>query len=214
MKAKVLLVEDDLDVSRMYQYKLAESEFSTTIAMNGQACLEALELDVPDVILLDLKMPVMNGFQVLRRLQAEPRWRQIPVVACSSRGENSDIEQALELGATDFLVKYRTRPEDVVAKVRQVLARPMEKRVVSRYRVPVDPYSDETSRLLSDFGLPYRLQCATCGRALVFEMVPDFSHEEPWFSGRFVCPHCVPPPATAPTLAQPKGEPHGQRAAH
>jgi CheY-like chemotaxis protein len=212
MKAKVLLVEDDLDVSRMYQYKFAEKEFLTSIAMNGQECLEALELDVPDVILLDLKMPVMNGFQVLRRLRAEPRWQHIPVVVCSSRGENRDIEQALELGASDFLVKYRTRPEDVVAKVLQVLAHPTTKRVVSRYQLPVDPHSAETSRLLSDFGLPCRLQCGTCGRTLVFEMVPDFSHEEPWFSGRFVCPHCAPEPAPEP--AQQKEASHGESPAH
>ena len=206
-KAKVLVVEDDLDISRMFQFKLAENEFSTNVATNGKECLDALEADVPDVVLLDLKMPVMNGFQVLRRMRAEPRWESIPVVVCSSHGNNSDIEQAFELGATDFIIKSRIKPDDVVLKVRDALERPSKRRTVSRYRVAVDPYSGETARLIADFSLPYQLECPECRRTLVFEMLPDYSREGLWFTGHFVCLHCTP-------LPEEKGAPNGPHPAH
>ena len=213
MKRKVLLVEDDLDVSKMYQFKFAESDFLVNVATNGRECLEALEADMPDVIVLDLKMPVMDGFQVLRRLCAEPTWRGIPVVVLSSREADAEVKQALDLGATDFFVKYRSRPEDVVAKIRQVLARPAEKRVSWRYRLPVSPDADETARLIADFHLPCKLQCTECGQALVLEIVPDLSREEPWFTGHFVCLRCDPSRSSAPAPAE-RGATHGESPAY
>ena len=209
MKRKVLLVEDDLDVSRMYQFKFAESDFLVNVAANGRECLDALEADMPDVIVLDLKMPVMDGFQVLRRLCAEPTWRGIPVVVLSSREADAEVKQALDLGATDFFVKYRSRPEDVVVKIQQVLARPAEKRVSWRYHLPVSPSADETARLIADFNLPCRLQCTRCGQALVLEIVPDLSREEPWFTGHFVCSHCDSSRSSAPAPAE-RGATHGE----
>jgi DNA-binding response OmpR family regulator len=213
MKKKVLLVEDDLDISRMYQFKFAESDFLVNIATNGSECLEALDTDIPDVIVLDLKMPVMDGFQVLRRLRAEPTWQGIPVVVLSSREADVEVQQALELGATDFFVKYRSRPEDVVVKVQQVLARLAEKRVSWRYRLPVSPDADETARLIADFHLPHKLQCTECGQALVLEIVRDLSREEPWFTGHFVCSHCDPSRSSAPAPAE-RGATHGESPAH
>jgi DNA-binding response OmpR family regulator len=212
MKKKVLLVEDDLDISRMYQFNFAESDFLVNIATNGRECLEALGTDIPDVIVLDLKMPVMDGFQVLRRLRAEPTWQGIPVVVLSSREADDEVKQALDLGATDFFVKYRSRPEGVVVKVQHVLARPAERRVAWRYRLPVSPDADETARLITDFGLPYKLQCTECGQALVLEIVPDLSREAPWFTGHFVCSHCDASRSSAPAPAE-RGATHGESSA-
>jgi DNA-binding response OmpR family regulator len=207
MNATVLLVDDDHTISKLYQGRFLKGGFQVNMVSDGQQCLDSLDQAVPDVVVLDLNMPMVDGFEVLRRMRAESRWADIPVVVCSTRGETADIEQALKLGATDFLVKHRTRPEDVVFKVQQVLARPTEKRVMARYRLPVDAASDDVARLQCDFGLPYRLQCEACRQTLVLEVTRDFSHQEPWFTGRFVCPRCTPEPAQ-------KGQPHGHGPAH
>jgi len=200
MKPKVLLVENDLDITRMYQYKFSKNDFQTDIAKDGQECFEVLERDTPDVIVLDLRMPVVDGFEVLSRVRSDQQWEKVPVIVLTSRDEPKEIERALELGATDCLVKHRTKPEDVALKIQQVLAQPTVTHSVERYRIPIDPYADETAELVRDFGLSYNLQCGTCRRTLVLEMVPDLSREEPWFSSHFVCPHCTPKPI--PTMAK------------
>jgi DNA-binding response OmpR family regulator len=121
--AKILLVDDDLLLVRMYQKKLENDGFVVETAADGVEALEKTPVFKPDLILLDIMMPKMNGLEVLRKLQSDELTNKIPVVILSNVGSSDeDIERGLELGAVSYLVKAETRPKQVVAKVKEILA--------------------------------------------------------------------------------------------
>ncbi len=121
MAGKVLLVDDTEFYQRAYKNKLATEGFLVTTAGNGVEALKCLSQEIPDVILLDLMMPVMDGFKVLQAVKADARLKSVPVIIFSAKGATDEIEQAIRLGAADFLVKATTTPNKVLEKIRQVL---------------------------------------------------------------------------------------------
>ena len=121
--AKVLLVEDDPLMVRMYQRKLANDGYEVDVAVNGEEGLVKIRSFRPDMVLLDIMMPKLNGLQVLERMKADPTISNIPVIILTNLGgSQEDIERGLELGAVAYLVKSAYRPDEVVAKVKEVLA--------------------------------------------------------------------------------------------
>ena len=121
MKGKVLLVDDTDFYLRAYKNKLTPEGYLVTTAANGVEALKYLTQDVPDIILLDLMMPVMDGFKVLQAAKADARLQNVPVIIFSAKGATEEIEQAIKLGATDYLIKSTTTPNKVLDKIRQVL---------------------------------------------------------------------------------------------
>jgi CheY-like chemotaxis protein len=121
MTAKVLLVDDTEFYQRAYKNKLLPEGFLVTTANNGVEALKCLSQEAPDVILLDLMMPVMDGFKVLQAVKADARLQKIPVIIFSAKGATEEVEQAIKLGAADFLIKATTTPNKVLEKIRQVL---------------------------------------------------------------------------------------------
>ena len=119
----VLLVDDDHLLLQMYEQHLVNDQFEVVTAPSGEACLRLLEERTPAAIVLDLVMPGLDGFSVLRRLSKHPDWRHIPVLVFSTRGAPEDIDTALELGATDYIVKTQSTPRDLVEKVGTLLGR-------------------------------------------------------------------------------------------
>jgi len=121
--AKILLVEDDPLMIRMYQRKLASDGYEVGMAVNGEDGLVKLRSFRPDLVLLDIMMPKLNGLQVLERMKADPTISSIPVIILTNLGgSQEDIERGLELGAVAYLVKSAYRPDEVVARVKEVLA--------------------------------------------------------------------------------------------
>ena len=121
--AKILLVEDDPLMIRMYQRKLASDGYDVGMAVNGEDGLVKLRSFRPDLVLLDIMMPKLNGLQVLERMKADPTISSIPVIILTNLGgSQEDIERGLELGAVAYLVKSAYRPDEVVARVKEVLA--------------------------------------------------------------------------------------------
>lgn len=121
--AKILLVEDDPLMVRMYQRKLANDGYEVGIAVNGEEGMVKLHSFRPDIVLLDIMMPKLNGLQVLERMKADPTIATIPVVILTNLGgSQEDIERGLGLGAIAYLVKSAYRPDEVVAKVKELLA--------------------------------------------------------------------------------------------
>ena len=121
--AKILLVEDDPLMIRMYQRKLLNDGYEVEIAINGEEGLVKIRSFVPDLVLLDIMMPKLNGLQVLERMKADPSISKIPVVILTNlAGSQEDIERGLELGAVAYLVKSAYRPDQVLGKVKEVLA--------------------------------------------------------------------------------------------
>lgn len=117
---KVLLVEDEPFLSGMYQTKLKLEGFEVTAAMEGEEALSKIDSDTFDIILLDIMMPKLNGFAVLKSIRQEKKLAT-PVIMLTNLGQKSDIEQAMALGANDYIVKAHFTPAEVVAKIKKLI---------------------------------------------------------------------------------------------
>lgn len=111
----VLVVEDEAFLSKILAERLTDEGFKTVdVAGNGEEALQKVATDVPDIILLDMILPKMNGFQVLERLQADEKTSKVPVLVLSNLGQDNDIEQAKKLGAVDYIVKSNFSMQKVI----------------------------------------------------------------------------------------------------
>lgn len=119
----VLLVEDDPFLSSLAANYLRKSGYEIRIAQDGVAALAAVDKAVPTIVLLDLIMPQMSGFEVLKKFKEDPRMADVPVIVLSNLGQESDMEQARALGAIDFLVKARFNLSDIAQKIDSTLAK-------------------------------------------------------------------------------------------
>lgn len=119
-KSKVLVVEDDQFLRKIYEVKLSDEGFNVKIAVDGEEGIK-LALDFkPDVILLDLIMPKLNGFEVLEKLKGKEKIKT-PIYVLSNLGQDSDVEKAKKLGAEGYLVKAVTPINEVVRTIRSSL---------------------------------------------------------------------------------------------
>jgi len=124
--ATVLIVDDDPVIAMMYGLSLERAGYRVLSAKNGVAGLELVGTAHPDLILLDVRMPVMDGIEVLTRLAADVATRDIPVVMLSNYSESAVVKQTLSLGAKQYLVKIDTTPAEVAAVAAHWLDEPAE----------------------------------------------------------------------------------------
>lgn len=115
-----LVVDDDLDTREMYGMYLTTRGFRVLMAANGMEAIELAERELPAVILMDLMMPRLNGWEATRRLKAHGRTRRIPIIACTGGGIGSSAERALDAGCDGYLTKP-CLPEHLLAEIRRVL---------------------------------------------------------------------------------------------
>ncbi len=120
-KVKVLVVEDDSFLAGIYTTKLGLEGFEVLSAGDGEAGLKMAKKEIPDIILLDILMPKMDGFEVLDELKKDPTTQKIPVIVLTNLGQKEDVERGLKGGAADYLIKAHFVPADTVAKIRKVL---------------------------------------------------------------------------------------------
>ena len=119
LEVRLLLVDDDVDVATMYEMQLQAQGFHVTTAHSGTEAIVRASADAPDLIYLDLGLPEMHGFEVLRQLRAGPRTAGIPVVILTNYSEPELVDQGLELGAHDYLIKAHTPPAALAAATRK-----------------------------------------------------------------------------------------------
>lgn len=122
--SRILIVEDEMFVRELYQRVLSQNGFEVSTAEDGEKGLVMAIQTHPDLILLDIMMPGMNGIQVLQKLKVDPNLKNIPVVLLTNLGQQSIIQQALSLGAAGYLMKVRLTPYQVLAHVREFLQNP------------------------------------------------------------------------------------------
>jgi CheY-like chemotaxis protein len=189
MRNKILLVEDSKAIQQMYRNKLTFEQFHVLTADNGMEAIKILSQEKPDIILLDLMMPVMDGYKVLQVIKTDPKLSNIPVLVFSAKGQPEEVEKALNLGAAGYIVKATTKPNEVVEQIRKVLSQKPKVQELARYLVEIRENAYDAKKLASDFNLN-ELRCRKCQAPMLLELIPDFSHETPWFSGRFLCPRC------------------------
>lgn len=121
-KPKILVVEDDSFLAGMYVTKLGLEGFSVDLAGDGKDGLKKAREWRPDLILLDIVLPVMDGFSMLSELKADADTRATPVILLTNLGAKGDVEKGLGLGAADYLIKAHFMPSEVVEKVKRLLA--------------------------------------------------------------------------------------------
>jgi len=118
----ILAVDDEADLLELVRYNLIREGFDVVTAATGEEALVTIRKEPPDLILLDLMLPKMGGFTVMRRLTEDDQLKQIPVIMLTAKGEEADVITGLELGADDYVTKPFS-PKILVARIRSVLRR-------------------------------------------------------------------------------------------
>jgi DNA-binding response OmpR family regulator len=119
---RVLVAEDERDVAELIRYTLAREGFDVILASNGADALRLVRENLPDLVLLDLMLPQVNGWELCRRLKQDPATRALPVIIVTARAEEGDKVLGFEVGADDYVTKpFSTR--ELVARVRAVVRR-------------------------------------------------------------------------------------------
>jgi len=118
---KILIAEDELPILRVISKKLEHSGYAVFTAPNGKEALKILAKEKPDILLLDLIMPEVDGFEVLEQMKKKDLFKETRVIIFSNLGQESDIAHARELGASDFVIKSNISIKSVVEKIESVL---------------------------------------------------------------------------------------------
>lgn len=120
-KQKILIIDDDPFILEMYVLKFKEEGFQIETAKDGKEGLKKIKEYEPDVVLLDIVMPIMDGFDVIRSLKRENVQTNAKIVLLTNLGQKDDVERGMQLGAHDYIIKAHFTPSEVVKKVKDLL---------------------------------------------------------------------------------------------
>jgi DNA-binding response OmpR family regulator len=121
-KKKVLVAEDEPDIRGLITYSLEFAGYTVVQALNGEQAVEKAEKEQPDLILLDVRMPKMTGYDACKKLKSQDSTKHIPIVFLSARGQDSEIQYGRELGAEEYIIKPFA-PDALQERVKAILAR-------------------------------------------------------------------------------------------
>ncbi len=121
MTKKILLVEDDLSIRDIYKARLEAEDYKILVASSAAEALELAKKEKPDLIIADVMMPVVTGFDLLKQLRAAPETKDTKVLMTSALSQVEDQNKAMELGATAYIVKAKVGLEDIVKKINKLL---------------------------------------------------------------------------------------------
>lgn len=121
MGKRILIVEDDQFLRDLMERKLLKEGFTVDTAIEGDSGLQKIAASKPDLVLLDIILPGMDGFTILERVKGDPATASIPVILLTNLGQRDDLDKGLKMGAVDYLVKAHFTPGDIVEKVKTVL---------------------------------------------------------------------------------------------
>lgn len=120
-KRKILLVEDDEFLAELYATKLNLEGYEVFLAIDGKKGARLVKEKLPDLILLDIMLPKMDGFEVLREIKKNPATASIPVILLTNLSQKDEVKKGLNLGAQDYLIKAHFMPSEVVNKIKGLL---------------------------------------------------------------------------------------------
>ena len=118
---KILIIEDDKFLRELIVMKLKKESYDVLDAVDGEEGIKKIREEKPDIILLDLILPGIDGFEVLSQIKSDPTVSSIPVIILSNLGQKEDIERGIELGATDYMIKAHFTPGEIVEKIKTIL---------------------------------------------------------------------------------------------
>jgi DNA-binding response OmpR family regulator len=195
-KFKILIIEDDPMIQKVYHDKLAIEGYDVDVASNGEEGINMALDGKPDLVLLDLVLPKINGFVVLSELRKNPKTQRTPIIILSNRGGEDEIEKGLKLGADDYIVKVFATPIHVIERIQKHLsrgrARAYSAASLGRYRIAIQPSKYDAQHLAHDFGFNDLYSCNQCGTQVFLEINHDhtFSGSGNRFFAQFTCPRC------------------------
>ncbi len=120
--AKILVIEDEASLSNILSETLADRGYKVSIAIQGEEGWQKTKDERPDLVLLDIVLPRLDGFVYLKRLRAHKKLKDIPVLILSNLGQDSDVEQGRQLGAIDYMVKSNHTIDAIIKRVEGVLS--------------------------------------------------------------------------------------------
>jgi DNA-binding response OmpR family regulator len=192
-KGTVLIVEDQQGFRRVYHDVLASDGYDVLEAEDGEVGWAMIREKKPHVVLLDLGLPKLDGFEVLKRAKADPETKAIPIIIFSVLGEQKDVKKGLEMGASDYTVKGFYTPRQILSKIKNLMNQVEVKKSVNSYKLKVLETREDAAKLQAETGIA-GYQCPQCDVDLVLEVFPDYVRNEGhWFTAHFVCPKCARP---------------------
>lgn len=117
----ILLIEDDPFLLDIYSVKLTDAGFSVETATNGQEALIKARENQPKLIILDIVLPQIDGWEILKIIKSENNLKKIPVVVLSNLGQKSEVEKGLKMGAAKYLIKAHYTPSQVIEEIKEVI---------------------------------------------------------------------------------------------
>ncbi|MEH6543031.1 MAG: response regulator transcription factor [Porticoccaceae bacterium] len=142
----IVVVEDESDILEVLSYNLRREGFEVSSSLDGAQGLELIQQQLPDLVLLDLMLPGIDGLEICRRLRSNPASQHIPIVMVTAKGEESDVVLGLGIGADDYLVKPFS-PKELIARVKAVLRRTSAgAEAADEQRVLIDGLDIDTSK--------------------------------------------------------------------
>jgi DNA-binding response OmpR family regulator len=121
MPKTILIIEDDKFLRDLITQKLIKEGFEVSEAVDGEEGIKKVKEEKPDLVLLDLILPGIDGFEVLSQMKKEPTLVSIPVIILSNLGQKDDMEKGLKMGAIDYLIKAHFTPGEIIDKIKAAL---------------------------------------------------------------------------------------------
>ncbi|HDZ54226.1 MAG TPA: response regulator [Candidatus Nealsonbacteria bacterium] len=121
MSTTILVIEDDKFLRELIVQKLIKENYKVSEAVDGEQGIKKIKEEKPDLVLLDLILPGIDGFEVLSKMREDSNLSSIPVIILSNLGQKEDVERGLKLGAIDYLIKAHFTPGEIIEKIKNVL---------------------------------------------------------------------------------------------
>lgn len=117
----VILAEDDRTIARLIIFKLEKEGFKVIHFLNGESVVDSVSKILPDIVILDVMMPIQDGISILKEIKASPKTKHIPVVILSAKGQEKDIIKGMEIGASDYISKPFS-PSELIVRIKRILS--------------------------------------------------------------------------------------------
>lgn len=117
----VILAEDDRTIARLIIFKLEKEGFKVIHFLNGESVVETVSKILPDIVILDVMMPIQDGISILKEIKTNPKIKHIPVVILSAKGQEKDIIKGMEIGASDYISKPFS-PSELIVRIKRILS--------------------------------------------------------------------------------------------
>jgi len=190
-KGTILIIEDEAGFRRIYGDVLTRARYAVLEAEDGRSGWKTAKAKKPDLILLDLVLPELYGFEVLEKIRTDETTREIPVIIFTVLGERRDVQKGFELGANDYVIKGFCSPREIVNKVNALLVRHDTEKHIGSYKYSVKEGTADVAKLHQDIDPTKLFQCPHCNTSMSLELIPDHTGTDGHrFIGHFVCPKC------------------------